>query len=151
MDGIRPLLPEEHSELAPLYSDDSGPSLVALLSLAKQTTTRVWASWSGSQPVAVAWFTQVEAQAELLDMRVLAAHRRQGVGGELLKHALGLFFAEGVSTCLLEVRAGNLAALALYEQLGFRVVGRREGYYLHDGQREDALLMTLVVTEAIQQ
>jgi ribosomal-protein-alanine N-acetyltransferase len=101
--------------------------------------------------VAVAWFTQVEAQAELLDMRVLAAHRRQGVGGELLKHALGLFFAEGVSTCLLEVRAGNLAALALYEQLGFRVVGRREGYYLHDGQREDALLMTLVVTEAIQQ
>ena len=151
MDGIRPLLPEEHPALEPLYSDGSGPGLVALQSLAKQATTKVWASWSGSEPVAVAWFTQVETQAELLDIRVLAGHRRQGVGEGLLRHALGLFFTEGVSTCLLEVRAGNLAALALYQQLGFQLVGRREGYYLHDGQREDALLMTLVMTEALRQ
>ena len=42
------------------------------------------------------------------------------------------------STAMLEVRASNMAAVALYEQLGFQHVGRRKGYYA-DG--EDALLM----------
>lgn len=41
----------------------------------------------------------------------------------------------------MEVRAGNAAAIAMYQQhLGFATVGRRRAYYA-DG--EDALLMAL--------
>jgi ribosomal-protein-alanine N-acetyltransferase len=41
----------------------------------------------------------------------------------------------------LEVRAGNQAALNMYKEFGFEIVGRRSHYY-HDND-EDALLMTL--------
>ena len=47
-----------------------------------------------------------------------------------------------VSVAMLEVRASNAAAIALYEQLGFQHVGRRRGYY-PDG--EDACLMNLTL------
>ena len=40
----------------------------------------------------------------------------------------------------LEVRAGNLPALALYEKHGYRRTGLRKGYYTEP--REDAVLMT---------
>ena len=44
-------------------------------------------------------------------------------------------------SALLEVRASNAAAIAMYQRhLGFATVGRRRGYYA-DG--EDALLMAL--------
>src|SRR6202171_6394868 len=39
----------------------------------------------------------------------------------------------------LEVRASNFGAMALYEKLGFKVIGRRRGYYTDDG--EDAVVM----------
>jgi ribosomal protein S18 acetylase RimI-like enzyme len=46
---------------------------------------------------------------------------------------------------LLEVRASNAKAIAMYEhRLGFASVGRRRGYYA-DG--EDALLMALALPE----
>ena len=47
---------------------------------------------------------------------------------------------EEASRVTLEVRAGNLGAQALYQELGFSVAGRRPNYYTDDG--EDALVMT---------
>jgi len=44
------------------------------------------------------------------------------------------------------VRLGNEPARALYEGFGFRVVGRRPGYYADTG--EDALLLTCALTSA---
>ena len=46
----------------------------------------------------------------------------------------------------LEVRAGSVGAIALYEGLGFVVVGRRRGYYREPV--EDALLMRLELGDA---
>lgn len=40
---------------------------------------------------------------------------------------------------ILEVRPSNAEALGLYDSFGFRVVGRRRGYYYDTG--EDALVM----------
>ena len=41
----------------------------------------------------------------------------------------------------LEVRKSNVGALALYEDLGFRTVGVRKGYYVDEC--EDAIVMVL--------
>lgn len=46
--------------------------------------------------------------------------------------------SDTVAIAMLEVRVSNGAAIALYDQLGFKQVGRRKKYY-PDG--EDAILM----------
>ena len=67
------------------------------------------------------------------------ACRRQGVGEELLKVFLR-FGRANLAFVTLEVRAGNAAAIGLYEKLGFLQVGRRKNYYAKE--HEDAILMT---------
>ncbi|MEJ2201869.1 MAG: ribosomal protein S18-alanine N-acetyltransferase [Desulfuromonadaceae bacterium] len=66
--------------------------------------------------------------------------RRRGVAVRLLSHALARCPGGRPDRALLEVRAGNTAAIALYRALGFEAVARRSKYYA-DG--EDALLMEL--------
>jgi ribosomal-protein-alanine N-acetyltransferase len=65
--------------------------------------------------------------------------RRRGLGSELLRLALARATSQGARKAFLEVRAGNVAAQALYSRQGFEVVGRRRNYY-HD-PTEDALVM----------
>lgn len=79
-------------------------------------------------------------EAEILDLAVANAVRRQGVGRRLLEEVLRYLAARGAVRVLLEVRPSNMGALALYERMGFVQVGRRPRYY-KDG--EDALLMAL--------
>ena len=74
----------------------------------------------------------------------LATHhefRRQGIAKQLLVTALDNAYVEGARSALLEVRAGNEAAQAMYRKFGFEIVGRRERYYKDNN--EDAVLMTL--------
>ena len=72
----------------------------------------------------------------------LAVHpewRRRGAARGLLAAAMAGGAARGVILAFLEVRPSNTRALALYESLGFQVIGRRNGYYFDTG--EDALVM----------
>ena len=71
---------------------------------------------------------------------VREGERRQGVGGVLLGRVLRVGAHYGARAALLEVRAGNHAAQALYRAHGFVVTGRRRGYYREP--REDALVMS---------
>ncbi|MGH9942385.1 MAG: ribosomal protein S18-alanine N-acetyltransferase [Pyrinomonadaceae bacterium] len=65
--------------------------------------------------------------------------RRRGVGGALLDRALTCAGRVGAREAVLEVRAGNEEAHALYRRFGFEVVGRRRHYYRRP--TEDALIM----------
>ena len=72
----------------------------------------------------------------------LAAHpdvRRRGVARALLGAVLEDARDRAVTLAFLEVRPTNTEALGLYERFGFRVIGRRKGYYFDTG--EDALVM----------
>jgi [ribosomal protein S18]-alanine N-acetyltransferase len=84
------------------------------------------------------WLTadRMEIQNVAVDPR----WRRRSIGRRLLALVIEEARAAGVERALLEVRAANEAALALYRGFGFRVNGRRRRYY-DDG--EDALLMEL--------
>jgi ribosomal-protein-alanine N-acetyltransferase len=69
--------------------------------------------------------------------------RRRGIGSVLLAKAVESGLAKGARTALLEVRAGNAPAQALYLSHEFEIVGRRRNYY-HD-PTEDALVMSRVL------
>jgi len=78
-------------------------------------------------------------EMEVLDVAVHPGWRRRGLGRFLVAHALGRGSRAGAAVARLEVRAGNQAALSLYESLGFRRRGVRRAYYLQPV--EDAVLM----------
>jgi ribosomal-protein-alanine N-acetyltransferase len=74
-------------------------------------------------------------EREILFIAVDPAHRRRGIARMLLQNELNGSRGEW----FLEVRESNLAALRLYETLGFRQAGRRENYYLDPA--ESAIVM----------
>ncbi len=74
------------------------------------------------------------------------AARRRGIARTLLRGVLDDSRGRGFRTVALEVRPSNEHALALYDSLGFRIVGRRRGYYYDTG--EDALVMEAGLTAA---
>ena len=85
------------------------------------------------------WF--IIDEAHLISLAVLEAHRRRGIGRQLLIAALELAMEKQAILMTLEVRASNTAAQALYQQFGFSRVGIRRGYYTDN--HEDAYLMTV--------
>jgi len=88
---------------------------------------------------------RIADELHVLLLAVEPARRRRGIASALVAHALAEGRATGARVALLEVRAGNEAARALYAGLGFREVGRRRRYYA-DG--EDAVLLTLELEAA---
>lgn len=87
----------------------------------------------------VAWLLVDE-----LHIATLATHpefRRQGIAQALLTAVLRRGVQEGAVSSFLEVRAGNLAAQALYRKFGYEATGLRRRYYRDND--EDAILMTL--------
>ena len=78
-------------------------------------------------------------EMHILNLAVAPEWRRRGLGRFLLRLARDMGVRRGASEAFLEVRDGNLPALALYLSQGFTEVGRRPGYYSRP--REDALLL----------
>ncbi|MFH8133290.1 ribosomal protein S18-alanine N-acetyltransferase [Pantoea osteomyelitidis] len=84
-------------------------------------------------------------EASLFNVAVDPAYQRRGLGRQLLQHLIGELQQRDVMTLWLEVRASNLPAIALYEQLEFHQVSRRPNYYPAASGREDAIIMALTL------
>jgi ribosomal-protein-alanine N-acetyltransferase len=84
--------------------------------------------------------------AEILTFAVDPARRGAGIGKDLLNRHVTNLERGGARLIFLEVGEENAAALALYQRLGFKIIGRRENYYLRaDGGRQAALTMRLEI------
>src|SRR5256886_12245213 len=86
--------------------------------------------------------------ADELHITNVAVHpdlRRRGIARALVESVFERGRASRSRMVLLEVRPSNAEALTLYESFGFRVVGRRRGYYYDTG--EDALVMEASLAE----
>ena len=89
--------------------------------------------------------------ADLLTFAVMPALRRGGIGLALLRAAIASGVANGITAIFLEVRESNDAAIGLYRNSGFEIVGVRKGYYERGAGREDAITMRLALTNGQRQ
>ena len=80
----------------------------------------------------------IAAELHINTLAVNTAMRRQGIARGLLRHILE---RTGAARATLEVRRSNVAALRLYEGLGFTTTAVRPRYYNHP--EEDALILWL--------
>ena len=78
----------------------------------------------------------------LLNITVDPQYRRQSWARKIMAVMEDQAIQKNFQKIFLEVRAGNAPAIALYERMGYQRVGIRKAYYpIHEGQREDALVM----------
>ena len=85
-------------------------------------------------------------EATLFNIAVDPDFQRRGLGKALLEHLIDELEKRGVLTLWLEVRSSNVAAIALYESLGFNEVTIRRNYYPTADGREDAIIMALPIS-----
>lgn len=77
-----------------------------------------------------------------------APYRRRGVGAALLNAACERLSLRGAAFLSLEVRSENIAAIALYESVGFKREGLRRGFYRDPD--DDAVIMTVRLSRSAQ-
>ena len=87
-------------------------------------------------------FWHVVDEVHLLNVAVAVSSRRQGLGRALLLDLFAYARTHAIARILLEVRASNAPAIALYDSLGFTRFNVRPRYYA-DG--EDAIELQLLV------
>lgn len=102
-----------------------------------------WIMRDGGERVGYAVLMPVLDEAHILNISVVKARQRGGLGRMLLAQLGKVARDAGARQIFLEVRPSNLPALALYEHAGFERIGRRKGYYPAVGGREDAIVMRL--------
>ncbi len=90
-------------------------------------------------------YWQVMDEAQITNIAVLPAYRRQGFGRRLMRQMIWQASADHLTQMVLEVRQSNQAACGLYESEGFLPVGLRRGYYADNG--EAAITMLKIVAE----
>lgn len=108
--------------------------------LLKAGVCRLFGASNGLEVLAYACVSMSRAvgELEIYNIAVRPDKRRQGLGKELLAAVINAAGGLGINRAVLEVREGNVAAIALYEALEFRPVGKRRNYYTEPD--EDALV-----------
>lgn len=101
--------------------------------------SRFYVAFDGELLVGYCGFWLVAGEAHITTIAVGQKLRGRGYGRRLLEHLLETAEGEGATLAALEVRTSNEPAIGLYTSLGFKLVGRRKGYYAKTN--EDALMM----------
>ena len=78
-------------------------------------------------------------EAHVTTIGVRHDEQRRGYGRVLFAGLIQAAYDMGAKWVTLEVRSSNQHAMHLYETFGFKVIGRRPGYYTDNG--EDAIVM----------
>jgi len=95
--------------------------------------------WQGEVAAYVGMWTVFE-DAHITNVAVGRRFRRMGMGRILMLEEEKLALAKQASRILLEVRPSNIAALTMYNELGYYPTSLRKQYY--SDNNEDAIIMT---------
>lgn len=97
---------------------------------------------SQQNPQAFILWLNLGNEVEILALAVSLEFQRKGLMQRLWMQWVSQLHQHSIKTIWLEVHAGNLPALSLYQKLGLQVVGSRPNYY-QDGS--DALILRKVL------
>ena len=78
---------------------------------------------------------------EVLTLATDINKRRRGIGTLLLKKLINLASKDKVYRIILEVSENNIAAVSMYEKLGFKKISKRKNYYNNSQGFSDAHIM----------
>lgn len=84
-------------------------------------------------------FWKIFDEGHITNVAVKKDGQNKGVGSALVEGICSLGVGLGVDKFTLEVRVGNLAAIALYKKYNFEEAGIRKNFY--DKPNEDAMIM----------
>lgn len=133
--ALQPLSPEDGAIAAALHAEGFSRAWTdeEFASLLLQDTVFGFAArevGKGAQgPVGFVLARLAAGEAEILTIVVARAHRRHGLGWQLMDAVLRELHGRRAEALFLEVDESNPPALALYRRLGFHEVGKRANYY----------------------
>lgn len=122
-----------------LFAEDAWSDTMFWSELAERDSRTYVVAVDGDEVVGYAGLCAYSDASYIQTIGVTGGHQRAGVGTALLAALLEDADARGAAHVDLEVRAGNDAAVRLYERHGFVQLGVRRGYYQPSGA--DALVM----------
>ncbi len=79
--------------------------------------------------ISMVYAERTALSGHILTIDVSPAYRKKGIAQKLLQEIEKTLKEKGVRTSYLEVREDNIAALRLYQKLGYKKVARLKGYY----------------------
>lgn len=77
-------------------------------------------------------------EADILTIGVIPEHRKSGIGRTFMAQLESWALSKESNAMMLEVAIENIAAIAMYESLGYSRISERKNYY---GAGRDALVM----------
>ena len=110
-----------------------------LYEMQQNRVARCWVMHEDGRVLGYLCLWEIAEELHITNIAVHPTCRRQGIGRTLLQGVLDDARQRKLRLVVLEVRPSNTEARTLYETFGFRVIGRRQGYYYDTG--EDALVM----------
>jgi len=136
MTSIRPATPEDHEAVAEMertcLGDDAwSPGLIAE-GLSGRVPTVQYLVAETARAVGVEGYAAVSVAGDIAELQRIAVDpqcRRAGIGRTLLTAAIEKARTGGAERFLLEVRADNAGAIALYSAVGLTEIDRRPRYY----------------------
>jgi ribosomal-protein-alanine N-acetyltransferase len=105
---------------------------------------RAWVSTTGGLIDGFLMARTIVPEAEILNVAVAGAQRRNGIATALLAEAENAIRIQQVNRLFLEVRESNEGAIAFYRKRGFAKSGTRPRYYCNPV--ESAVLMEKELT-----
>jgi tRNA threonylcarbamoyl adenosine modification protein YeaZ len=142
----------EHAEVlsalqAECFAEDwSAAAIARILALPGAVALLAVAASEPDRPAGFAIARRAADEAEIISIGTVPAFRRRGIAKRLVGRLADILIGAGARALFIEVAAGNTAAQALYEALGFTAAGTRKGYYARaHGAAEDAIVMRLAL------
>lgn len=136
---IRPMTMTDVPEISEIESRTfSMPWKAAdFLKMISEEYAHYFVATADEKPIGAIGMRNIKGDGQITNFLVDVPFRRRGIGRKLLEYMLSELKAE-VETFSLEVRAGNTAAINLYQSMGFIKYGKRPDFY--ENPVEDALL-----------
>jgi ribosomal-protein-alanine N-acetyltransferase len=140
--SISPMRPDDLDEVVTIERASFGMPWsrgAFLYEIEQNRVARCWVRRDDDRVAAYLCLWEIGDELHVTNIAVHPGMRRRGLARRLLGAILEDGRARRLRAVTLEVRPTNDEARTLYESFGFRVVGRRRGYYYDTG--EDALIM----------